>query len=240
MSRPSALGRFDPVPRDGDGIVGARVDGDVDLRTELLELVDGRGTLQIGRDEAGLTALLAQQERELGRGGGLARPLQAREQDHGRRPGREGEARVAGAHQRGELVVDDLHDLLAGRDALQHLLAERLLAHARDEVLDDVEVDVGLQQGQADLPHRARNRLFVEPPALAQIAESALEPIGKRVEHAVRVLGAGEETAEAVHRHLDRPVRAAQAARPCGRDRVRRAEGADPAHPARASQCSAR
>ena len=72
------------------------------------------------------------------------------------------EARLALAHQLRQLVVDDLHDLLAGRQALEDLLAERLLAHARDEVADDGEVDVGLEQREPDLAHRARDRLFVE------------------------------------------------------------------------------
>ena len=40
--------------------------------------------------------------------------------------------------------------------------AERALAHVRDELLDDVEVDVGLEQREADLAHRARDRLLVE------------------------------------------------------------------------------
>ncbi len=67
--------------------------------------------------------------------------------------------------------MDDLHDLLAGREALQHLLAERALAHALDERADDLEVDVGFEQGEADLAHRARDRLVVELAALAQVAE---------------------------------------------------------------------
>ena len=103
--------------------------------------------------------------------------LQAREQDDRRRPAGEGELRVAGAHQRGQLLVDDLHHLLAGREALQHLGAERALAHARDEVLDHLEVDVGLEQREPDLAHRARDRLLVQLPALAEVAERALEPV---------------------------------------------------------------
>ena len=79
--------------------------------------------------------------------------------------------------------MDDLHDLLAGRQALEDVLAERPLADARDEVADDREVDVGLEQREADLAHRARDRLLVEPALLAQVAEGALQLVGKRVEH---------------------------------------------------------
>ena len=64
-----------------------------------------------------------------------------------------------------------------GREALQHLRAERPLAHARDEVLHDLEVDVGLEQREADLAHRARDRLLVEAALLAQVAERALQAV---------------------------------------------------------------
>ena len=50
--------------------------------------------------------------------------------------------------------MDDLDDLLAGGEALEDLGADRPLADAGDEVLDDLEVDVGLEQGEADLAHR--------------------------------------------------------------------------------------
>ena len=64
-----------------------------------------------------------------------------------------------------------------------HLVAERLLAHPGDEVADDGEVDVGLEQREADLAHRARDRLLVELALLAQVAEGALELVGEAVEH---------------------------------------------------------
>ena len=88
-----------------------------------------------------------------------------------------------GADQLGQLLVDDLHDLLARVQALGDLLAERALAHPGDEVVDDLEVDVGLDQREPDLAHRARDRLLVEAPALAQAAERRPEPFGKGVEH---------------------------------------------------------
>ena len=71
--------------------------------------------------------------------------------------------------------MDDLHDLLAGVEALQDVLAGRALAHLRDEVLDDLEVDVGLEQREPDLAHRLRDRLLVEPALAAEVAEGVLE-----------------------------------------------------------------
>ena len=76
-----------------------------------------------------------------------------------------------------------LHDLLARREALQDLLAERALAHAGDEVADDREVDVGFEQREADLAHRARDRLLVQTALLAKVAERALEAVREAVEH---------------------------------------------------------
>ncbi len=73
--------------------------------------------------------------------------------------------------------MHDLHDLLTRRDALQDLLAQCALAHLCDELLDDLEVDIGLEQREPDLAHRTRDRLFVELSTSAQVAESALEAV---------------------------------------------------------------
>ena len=79
--------------------------------------------------------------------------------------------------------MDDLHDLLAGREALQDVVAERLLAYAPDEVADDGEVDIGLEQGEADLAHRARDRLLVELPFFRRSPRALWSLSDKRVEH---------------------------------------------------------
>ena len=55
--------------------------------------------------------------------------------------------------------------------------AERALADRGDEVLDDAEVDVGLEQREADLAHRTGDRLLVEAAAAAEVAEGGLEPV---------------------------------------------------------------
>jgi hypothetical protein len=81
--------------------------------------------------------------------------------------------------------VHDLHDLLTGREALQHLLAGGALAHLLDEVLDDLEVDVGLEQREADLAHGLRDLVLVEA-AAAQVTEGMLKLVGKGVEHRPR------------------------------------------------------
>ncbi len=70
-----------------------------------------------------------------------------------------------------------------GSQALQDVLAERTLLEGGREVLGDLEVDVRLEQREADLAHRLRDRLLVEPAASAEAAERRLKLVGKRVEH---------------------------------------------------------
>ena len=68
-------------------------------------------------------------------------------------------------------------DLLARGEALRQLQAERAHLRARDEVLDDLEVDIRLEQGKPDLAHGLGKRLFVELATPADVAESALKPV---------------------------------------------------------------
>ena len=85
--------------------------------------------------------------------------------------------------QRDQLLVDDLDHLLTRRQAVEHVGADGLLADARDEVLDDLEVDVGLEQGQADLAHGGVDVGFADPAAAGQVAERLAQPVAEGVEH---------------------------------------------------------
>jgi hypothetical protein len=172
------LGLLEPVLRDRDRVLcrPVQVDRDLDLLAELLELVDRSRPLEVGGHEGGrLRLLLAEKESQLRRRGRLSRSLQAGEEDHGRRPTRKGELGPAGAHELRQLLMDDPHDFLAGRQALRHGGAARALANAADEVLHHFEVDVGLEQGEADLAHRPREILLREDSAAAQITQRALQ-----------------------------------------------------------------
>ena len=83
--------------------------------------------------------------------------------------------------------MDDLHDLLAGSQALQDVLAERALLDRVREVARDLEIDVRLEQREADLTHRLRDRLLVEAPAATEPAEGGLQLVGEGVEHGPEV-----------------------------------------------------
>jgi len=74
-----------------------------------------------------------------------------------------------------QLVVHDLHDLLGRRQALHDLGADCPLAHARNELLDDPEVHIGLEQGQPHLAQRGVDVLLCQPPVGRQLIENGVE-----------------------------------------------------------------
>ena len=148
-------------------------------------LLRGRaGDVERGHQDL-LAVLLGQPLGELGGGGRLARALQADHHDHRRRRDREVEPRLLGAKHLDQRIVDDLDDLLARRDRAKHLLADRLLGRAVDELAHDRQRDVGLEQGDANLAHRAAHVGLVQRAAAAQAVEDAAQTIAQALEHAL-------------------------------------------------------
>ena len=179
------------------------VDGDPDLRAELHELVD-RGRAAAGRRRRARACCpsLLEQQRELAGGGRLARALQAGEQDRRRRPRREGELRGARAHERGQLLVDDLHDLLAGRQALRDVLAERALAHAaRRTRLTTSRLTSASSRARRTSRIAREIASSSRRSAAAKVAEGALELVGEGVEHASGQGTGSQRTAVDTARH---------------------------------------
>ena len=80
--------------------------------------------------------------------------LQTDEHDDRRRLRREIDPDVRPAEHLDQFVANDLHDLLAGTQALQHFLAQRLGLHGVGELLDDLEIDVRFQQRDPDFFQR--------------------------------------------------------------------------------------
>ncbi len=179
-----ALGGLDALACDlrDRRALGRAIDRDVELAAERLELVGGRRSIRVGRDEHRAAALLDDVSCELGGAGRLARTLEADHGDH-RGVAAEVEDAIACPEQLHELVVDDLHDRLAGGQALQDVLPDGLLADAPHEVLDDLEVDVGLEQGEPHLAHGGIDIGFADPAATGQGAERRAQPLAEGVEH---------------------------------------------------------
>ena len=102
------LGDFDEI---FFGRIGG-VAGNVDLLGELGQLVDGRRSIEVERDEKGTTAFFLEAERELGGGGGFTGTVEAAEEDVS--GGVEIDGGLVAAEEVGELVLEDFDDLLAG------------------------------------------------------------------------------------------------------------------------------
>ncbi len=107
------------------------------------------GRCKIARDEQRGAALFLEISGQLGGGSGLAGAVEAHHEDAGRLL--EIERGLVAAQERGQFILENFDDLLAGGDAAEHLLAQRLFLDAGDEVLRDGEIDVRLEQRHADL-----------------------------------------------------------------------------------------
>ena len=118
-----------------------------------LQLLDGGGTVDIARGQKRLLACFLQVIGKLSGHGGFARALQAAQHIDGGHAGRPGEPGVFRAHQGGHFLVDDLDNLLSGRQAVQHLLAHAALGDLFAKVLDHQVVNVRLQKRHAHLAH---------------------------------------------------------------------------------------
>ena len=90
----------------------AREHRHVDLLGQRAQLLHGGRALEVGADEHRVAALLLEPAGQLGRGGGLARALEAGHEHHGGRLGLVGDLDGLAAEGGDELLVDDVDDLL--------------------------------------------------------------------------------------------------------------------------------
>ena len=77
-----------------------------------------------------------------------------------------------------------------GLSCADDLGAEAALLDGRRELLDDLEVDVGLEQRETDLAHRLVDVVLGQRAVGADVGERLLELLGKGVEHGPPVYGA--------------------------------------------------
>jgi len=85
-----------------------------------------------------------------------------------------------------ELVMNYLHDLLAGRDGLEDVLARALGLHPVNELAGDLEMDVGGQQGGAHFLEGIRHVGLGQGTDPTQVAQGAGQFIGQAFEHGTR------------------------------------------------------
>src|SRR5215208_726069 len=182
-----ALGLVHAVPDDAGDVlrVALGVDRDPQLGAQGLELVDGRGAVDVGGYEARRAPFGLELASELCRRGRFPGTLEPDHHYNSRRNRAELEALTPLAEHGGELVVDDLDELLGRRDGLQGADAHRRLLHALQKLARELEVDVGLEE---DAPHLAQPLLdvrFGENAAPAQAGERGLEFFAELVEHSL-------------------------------------------------------
>ena len=180
--------------------------GDLGLFAQNGKLMLRGRTLHVQRGHQHLFALgLLQAQRDLGRGGGLARALQADHQNGHRRRGVQvqdlGRPTVAALFSIGGVgvlglgpqasgqhldqgVMDDLDDHLPGGDGLDDLLPDRAVLDGGDELLDHRQGDVGLQQGDTHLAHGLVDVVLRDAALAAQLLQHIAEATGQPIEHA--------------------------------------------------------
>ena len=78
--------------------------------------------------------------------------------------------------------MHDLDELLARREALREVGADRSFLDAIDEGTRDAHVHVGFEEGPPDLASDLVDVLLRQPPPVADAAEDAFETVGQRVE----------------------------------------------------------
>ncbi len=161
---------------------GRPMDRDVERLAEGLELIRRRRAVGIRGDEERSAALAHEVAGELGRRRRLARALEA-DHRHDRRIAGQVKRPVAGSEERDQLVVHDLHDLLAGGQALEDVGADGAFADPADEVLDHLEVDVGLEEAQPDLAHGGVDVGLADAASTGQVREGLAQPFAEVVEH---------------------------------------------------------
>ena len=166
----------------------AALDEDWNLQflAERFELIHRGGPINIRRDQQRRASLFFQQPGKFAAGGGFAGAVQA---DHHQARGiaAQLQACILRTEQLDQFVVDEFDDLLAGLDALDDLLADRLLLDAINEIARHFEIHVGVQQRQADFTQRIGDVGVGNPAESAQIFENILELAAQRIEHGLKV-----------------------------------------------------
>ena len=74
-----------------------------------------------------------------------------------------------------ELVVDDFDDLFGGAEGGGDFFADGAVADVLDQLVDDSEVDVGLEEGETDLAEGVGDVLVGDGALAAEIFEGTLE-----------------------------------------------------------------
>ena len=146
------------------------------------ELIDCRRTIDVCGNKQRTPPAIFQMQRKFAGGCRLAGALQANHHHDGRTANQR-QADFGAAEELLELVADDFGDLLRGRECGQHIFADCFLSDAIGEFLDDFEVNVGLEQSDANFLQRVVDMPLVELGLAAQGLEDPIHLVLEVVEH---------------------------------------------------------
>ena len=145
-------------PRERDSVLpGLLVERNIDLARQCPQLLDGCRPIRVRRDKKRMMAAPLEVQGKFCAEGRLPRSLQTRHKDHGGWSRTKCHRCRGGPEQRDELVMDQLHNELAGCDARENVLPQRLCLDVVDELLRNLVVDVGIQEDPADLTEGLAN-----------------------------------------------------------------------------------
>jgi hypothetical protein len=85
--------------------------------------------------------------------------------------------------------VKYFYDLLAGRYATQHFLAQCFFFNPRDKVFCDLEIDIGFEERETDLAQRIVNVRLADRPVTTQVLKNVLKLIAELGKHLVQFDG---------------------------------------------------
>ena len=158
------------------------MDRDIGFTADDLQLVDSGGTVDVTGDQQDFLSVTAQFQSQFTGGGGFTAAV---ETDQHNDSGFAAGCQLCGtaAEQFHELIVDDLDDLLTGGHAFDDLLTDALTADGLNKFADDLQIDVGFQQGQTDFPHGFCDVLVGQGTLTPQLPEDIMQLVTQRVEH---------------------------------------------------------
>ena len=181
------LGLFHTVFADGDRIAFGWifvVNRAANLFTDDFQLLDSRGTLEVGSNENRRKVLLLQHFGQLAAGRGLTTTLQTTHHDDGDPTVLQRQVVIA-CHEVDQSLVYDLDDLLVGLQRLQDIRPDRFFRDVFDEVLHDIKRNVGLKQSRTDLLHAVANVAFRDLPGSPESGKSTRQTFCNTFKHEI-------------------------------------------------------
>lgn len=169
--------------------VAIGVDRHIQRAAESFELIDGCGSVHVGRHQTHALFLVLESAGQLACGGCLAGALKAHHHHHGGRHGTHPEPLTPLTQHSGKLIVDYLHELLSGLHLLELQHTNGLFLHPFQELPGEGEVHVRFEENAPYLTHPLLDVGFVEYAAAAQLGKDIAEFICKLVKHGCKLPG---------------------------------------------------